>query len=364
MRQPSYRAIGIMSGTSLDGIDFCVVDFKKTTDRWVFSLKQNSTVAYSSSWKERLATAHLLAPSKLNKLNLEYSHFLGEQIKQFCFDFSVSQVDLVASHGHTVFHQPEKKRTLQIGNLQPLYTVTGMPTICDFRLQDVLLGGQGAPLVPIGDELLFGQYAACVNIGGFANASVNQNGKRLAWDICPANIVLNKLCVHFNCAFDTSGNIARSGKQIPALFDALCKLPYYSKPLPKSLGREWVEKEIEPLLAKYHNKRDVMHTFTHHIAEQIATALAGVNGQVLLTGGGSYNTYLVELIQQKGCPVWVPETDLINQKEALIFAFLGVLRACHLPNCLRSVTGALYNHSSGRMYGDFTKFASDKHPSL
>jgi anhydro-N-acetylmuramic acid kinase len=232
-----------------------------------------------------------------------------------------------------------------------LHAVTGIPVICDFRLQDVLLGGQGAPLVPIGDEYLFSNYGACLNLGGFANISMSVNDERLAWDICPVNIVLNYLCQRLNIAFDKGGEMARMGALLPRLLERLNTLPFYQFNPPKSLGREWVEQHIFPLLTGYKTE-DLLHTYTVHAAFQIGRSLEYVDQKTaLITGGGAFNAFLVEQIcMNTKAEIVVSKPEIINYKEALIFAFLGVLRLRNQPNCLASVTGAISNHSSGRIY--------------
>lgn len=352
MNQQQYRAIGLMSGTSLDGLDVTLVQFTKSNGNWLFEVEQTHFIAYDKKMRQQLKLAHELSNNNLKTLDASYGEWLGKQVNQFISEKNITKVDLIGSHGHTVYHQPKKRKTVQIGNGPQLYNITGIPVICDFRLQDVLLGGQGAPLVPIGDQLLFGNYDACLNLGGFANISFEVADGRLAFDICPVNIVLNALCTKLNLPYDDGGNIARSGQLIEPLFKELNNLPYYLQQPPKSLGREWVETHIWPLIEVGSNTEDLVHTFTEHAALQISKTLSHIkSANTLVTGGGAFNTYLIERIADySGYNIDLPSPKLINYKEALVFAFLGVLRWRGEHNCLASVTGALANHSSGRIY--------------
>jgi len=351
MNQPKFNVLGLMSGTSLDGLDICYSQIWKVNEKWHFSIIHAETIAYSEAWKTGLQNAHLLADKDLKGLSSQFGLFLGEALIDFMERNVVSDLDFIGSHGHTVLHQPEKKITLQIGNGPEIFNKTGIPVICDFRVQDVLLGGQGAPLVPIGDELLFADYAACLNLGGFANVSMRNDGKRIAFDICPVNIVMNALSEKLGHAYDINGNIARSGNLIPNLLEELNGLAFYTQHPPKSLGREWLEENILPLLIGYTNIPDVLRTFCEHVAFQIAAILRPINGEILVTGGGAFNGYLIARINALSKKnLLVPDEKLVNFKEALVFAFLGVLRELNEVNCLSAVTGATRNHSSGRVY--------------
>ena len=350
MNQLKYRVLGVMSGTSLDGLDLCVADFWNENDRWFFSIINGNTIQYTTDIRNRLLQAYVSDREKLNNINAEYGQFLGKTIKHF-LESNKLNVDFIANHGHTVLHQPQNKITVQIGNGPEIFNSTRIPVVCDFRVQDVLLGGQGAPLVPIGDELLFNDYAACLNLGGFANISFESKGKRIAFDICPVNMVLNALSEKMGQPYDENGKIARSGTLEPALLEKLNQLDYYSEPPPKSLGREWVEKHIEPIIENYAPPA-ALATFVEHVAIQVGKSTARLNGEMLITGGGAFNSFLIERIKTHcGLKVHVPtDQDIINLKEALIFGFLGVLRWVNHPNCLATVTGAKANHSAGRIY--------------
>ena len=342
--------LGVMSGTSLDGVDLALLHFEKK-EVWKYSILATTTVAYPEDWIERLRHAVDLSKQDLAVLDRDYTLYLAKIIQ----DFLAQQhqlPDFVSSHGHTVLHQPEKGITYQIGNLASLAEVTGLKLICNFREADVALGGQGAPLVPGGEVHLFNEYSACVNLGGFANITLLNNTPVVAFDICPVNIVMNALVHPLGLAFDHGGKLASSGQIISDLLDQLNQLDFYKTSFPKSLGVEWVIKQVNPLLRQYenHSTADILHTFCHHIAYQIAQQLPE-NGPVLLTGGGCYNAFLISIIKNLGkVDVVLPSKDLIEYKEAMIFGFLGLLKELNLNNCLASVTGAQFDHISGEIF--------------
>lgn len=342
-----------MSGTSLDGIDLAHLFFTVTDGRWSFEIRQNATIPYPEIWLEKLKTAVDFSTSELVKLNQDYTEYLGETIRDFIAAHQIENIDAVCSHGHTVLHQPQNGFTLQIGNLPKLSQITGQQVVCDFRVQDVELGGQGAPLVPIGDRILFGAYDFCLNLGGFSNVSFEENNRRIAFDISPVNTVLNFYANTLGHDFDDKGSISRSGNMNTALWNVLNELEYYGKPFPKSLGFEFVKETVLPLI-ETHNipVEDKMHTFTQHIAYQTAKALPKKSGQLLVTGGGAYNEFLMERIQfyLPDMLLVVPDKKILEYKEALIFGLLGMLKLCGEINVLGSVTGAAHDHSSGMVY--------------
>lgn len=346
------KVIGVMSGTSLDGMDiaFCTFTFKNK--KWAYSIKAAQTVKYNRLWKESLSGIENKSAIELARLNVAFGKYIGREVKKFIVKLGESP-DLIASHGHTIFHQPKAGITLQIGSGAEIAAVTETDTICDFRTLDVALGGQGAPLVPIGDELLFKNYDACLNIGGFANISYHKYGKRIAFDICPANIVLNKLAGQLNKDYDKGGLIAKKGHLDENLFEELNQLNYYKTKAPKSLGKEWVLANINPLISKKLSTKDLLNTCTEHIAYQIAKDINGIteNGKVLITGGGAFNSYLISCIAKRTkTKLVIPSEETVNFKEALIFAFLGLLRQTGQTNTLKSVTGARQNSSGGAYY--------------
>jgi anhydro-N-acetylmuramic acid kinase len=343
--------IGCMSGTSLDGIDLVYVKFTESNE-WTFEILASKTINYDNYWRNKLGESIYLSSLALENLNSEYTDFLGRKISDFITDQNIKVLDAVASHGHTVFHQPNRGLTLQIGNLSGLADQIGWPVVCDFRVQDVALGGQGAPLVPMGDKMLFKRYQACVNLGGFSNISIFQNHTVMAFDICAVNTVLNDLAHRLNLPYDEGGKLASKGKIIPDLLEQLKLLHFYQKKPPKSLGLEWVEENIFKIFDHYNSCKieDLLHTYTSHIAQEIANNLPK-EGSVIFTGGGTYNTFLVQEIQKlSNAKIKIPSSEIIEFKEALIFAFLGLLRWQGAVNCLASVTGAKRDHSTGKIF--------------
>ena len=351
----NYNVIGLMSGTSLDGMDIVHASFVYSPEnQWKFKIHAAKTVAYLSELEIQLANSKKLSGLDLMLLSNHLGQFFGEEVNQFIIENSITKnnIDFVASHGHTVFHQPEQHLTTQIGSGAVLAATTGLTTISDFRTVDVALGGHGAPLVPIGDKLLFSDYQYCLNIGGIANVSFDHSQQRIAFDVCPANIVLNKLANGQGKSFDDGGKIAKRGSVNEKLFHQLNALSFYQQQPPKSLGSEWIEKNIFPLFSSAESSiEDKLCTMVEHIAYQLSLIFKEKNKSVLVTGGGAFNTFLMERIKSYTTNnVVVPEKRLVEFKEALIFAFLGVLRFRNEVNCLASVTGAKQDNIGGSVY--------------
>ncbi len=351
MKKNQAKIIGVMSGTSLDGIDLISVHFRYT-DSWEYTIEIAETYSYSTEWKKRLENAINFTKEELQELNNLYTRFLSESILKFIQKNNIQNIDAVSSHGHTIKHEPQNNYTLQIGNLPLLAKLLKYKVICDFRIQDVKLGGQGAPLVPIGDELLFKNYDYCLNLGGFANIS-SEDGKRIAYDICAVNTVLNFYAEKLGKDFDEDGEIADSGIFNKELYQELQNLAFYTKQPPKSLGIEWVNSQIFPLLEKYENDIPaILNTYTNHIATQIAENIKNEEEiSVLVTGGGAFNSFLIKTLKSKTkARIILPSSEIINFKEALVFAFLGLLKLRGENNVLSSVTGAKKDHSSGYIF--------------
>ncbi len=353
-----YDVIGIMSGTSLDGLDIAMVNFQ-FDDCWKFDICSYQAIPYDANTIEKLSNAIALSGFELKKLDIDYGTWIGKQVKQF-IDRQHVRPDLIVSHGHTVFHQPENGITLQVGDGYEILRSTGIKTISDLRSLDVSLGGQGAPLVPIGDKLLFSEYDHCLNLGGFSNISFDSNEGRIAFDICPVNTVLNLLSNKLDRPFDLDGELAKSGITNSELFDQLNALSYYKERPPKSLGIEWVLKYIIPML-KQDTPENLLNTFCHHIAYQITSSTIDFTKQMaenhkpkmLITGGGAKNTFLIELINKKAkdkFEIVIPDEKIVDYKEAIIFAFLGLLRSLGKINTLKSVTGAQRDSSGGLIF--------------
>ena len=356
-------AIGLMSGSSLDGLDLAFVRFEEEGGKYRFHILEAETLPYPEHWKTMLAEAFHKQPEDLVQLDKDYGRYLGEQVLAFAQKHNATP-DFVASHGHTIFHRPEEHYTLQIGDGQELAKACGFTVLNDFRSEDVSKGGQGAPLVPIGDKLLFSDYEICLNIGGIANLSYDEGGKRIAYDLCIANQALNYLANMNGLDYDRDGELARSGEVDITLLKQLNRHPFYGQFPPKSLGREFFEANQKELLDDRRTAgrgtagRDVLSvpdmlaTFVEHIALQIALPISFLpKGKILCTGGGARNKFLIERLQARTKhEVVVPEKQIIDYKEALVFAFLGLLRMEGKTNVLASVTGAESDSCSGRIW--------------
>ncbi len=353
-------AIGLMSGTSLDGLDIALVRFSNNGGRLGHQLVSGRTVPYSSQWKRAFAELPITTALLYAQADHELGKWMGQAIKTFLKDQPkeiVAQVAFVGSHGHTIFHQPDLGLTAQIGHGAQIAAQTGLTVVADFRTLDVALGGQGAPLVPIGDLILYSDYVACLNLGGIANISYdNKAHKRVAYDICAVNQVLNHLTARMGADFDEGGAMAKTGKVIPDLLNNLNTLPFYQDDKPKSLGREWVQQQVLPLLdEETESTENLLHTYCHHIADQLRIVVErnDLQGPILCTGGGTLNTYLVDTINRAlARQAWlhVPDLDTINYKEAVLFALLAYLRLKRVPNALSSVTGASRDNIGGAVF--------------
>jgi anhydro-N-acetylmuramic acid kinase len=353
MKSENYNVIGVMSGTSLDGVDLSHIRFTTQHQNWTFEILESETIAYSKKMIDKLKSAVTYSEPELQTLNKDYTVLLASIISDFIKKHKIENLDAVCSHGHTILHQPQNGFTLQIGNLPEISKLTQQTVICDFRVQDVQLGGQGAPLVPIGDRILFSEYDYCMNLGGFSNVSFEENNKRIAFDISPVNTVLNFYANQLGFDYDDKGQISRSGTCSIELINELNALDFYQKKHPKSLGFEFVKEIIFPIMERYPlSIEDKLHTFTEHVALQIARALPYKKGRLLTTGGGAYNNFLIERVQfhLPEMQIIIPSPKILEFKEALIFALLGVLKLRGEINVLSSVTGAKYDHSSGIIY--------------
>jgi len=347
-----YTVLGLMSGTSLDGLDMALCHFHLTDGAWQYKVLAAETHTYPVKLRECLAEATELSAYDFVRLDVELAEVMAEYINLFLDTQSVKP-DFIASHGHTTFHQPAIGLTSQIGNGAVLAARTGITTVCDFRTFDVANGGQGAPLVPIGDELLFGSYDACLNLGGFSNISFRENYHRVAFDVSPCNMALNYLANQLEMPFDRDGATARTGLIVNDLLVKLNALDFYNIKGAKSLGKEWFDSEFRLCLdGSKASVEDKLRTVTEHIALQIAMASKGQSGETMLvTGGGARNKFLIERIQTLGSKtIIVPDDETVDFKEAIIFAFLGVLRMRGETNCLRDVTGAKTDSCGGAIY--------------
>ena len=349
-----WDGIGIMSGTSLDGIDLAWCHFTRREDGgWNYRIEKAVTVPYTDDFRQQLTDAPNLSALEYVKLNNDVAAVFAKAVNDWLGDGP--RPDFIASHGHTVFHQPEIGLTTQIGNGAVLTAQTKILTVCDFRTKDVALGGQGAPLVPIGDELLFGEYDACLNLGGFSNISYRIDNKRIAYDISPCNMALNVVANRAGLPYDKDGQLSRNGQILPNLLQKLNNLDYYHQNPPKSLGKEWFENVFHPVLESFlanNTLTDVARTLVEHIAMQIVANVPETAQTLLITGGGAHHAFLIQQIkhQRDSLKIIVPNNLIVDYKEALIFAFLGLLRLNGEINCLRSVTGAREDSCGGCIY--------------
>ena len=347
-----------MSGTSLDGLDmaYCEFSFDEDLNKWTYLLGPVETVPLTVTLSDKLINCMGLSGLELSLLDLDLGRWMGDEAKKFIKKYDLAP-EIVASHGHTIFHQPERGLTLQIGRGTELSAHCGLPVINDFRSADMALGGQGAPLVPVGDKLLFSEFTACINLGGISNISFEKEDVRVAWDISPVNIILNRLANEAGLEFDKDGQLAAGGDVHEGLLGKLNALDYYQYPGPKSLGYEWIESAVFHLLDPGNiSLPDRLRTAVEHIAIQLANAINDLpgKGKVLFTGGGALNAFLMERTKDhvihEDKQILVPDISLVQYKEALIFAFLGVLRLRKEPNCLASVTGAIRDNVGGVYY--------------
>lgn len=360
-----YRVIGIMSGSSMDGVDLAYCELSEQNGNWSYAIHAAETIPYEMKWRNRLSQLYKQTAMIYAKTDAYYGRYLGDLVNDFISRHRI-HADFISSHGHTVFHAPSEGYTSQIGHGAFIHAATGLPVVSDFRTTDVALGGEGAPLVPIGDKYLFGDYGFCLNLGGFANITANSNGNMHAFDISPCNIVLNRTARLLELEFDENGNEAAKGTIEANLLADLNAIEFYTQPWPKSLNREWINKTFWTVAKNYRiAPQDKLATLCEHIAMQIAASISEIsrhyevnNKKLLVTGGGAFNKFLIQKLEQHcAMQVHVPDDVTVNFKEALIFAFLGVLRVLQKNNCLSSVTGADTDNTGGAMFGKFNQIA-------
>lgn len=370
-----YRVIGIMSGSSLDGLDIAFVEFHESSGTWQYEIKAAACYPYSEEWVKKLRGAIQLNALDYQLLHTEYGHYIGSQVNAFIVHHKLQyQVQLIASHGHTTFHVPAKKMTGQLGDGAAIAAATGINVVSDLRAMDIALGGQGAPIVPIGEKLLLGNYTFFLNLGGIANISYNHPDKYIAFDVCPANRVLNMLAHDAGKPFDDGGQIAATGTLNEGLLKLLNELEYYELPYPKSLANDFGTDVVYPLVKSSGvHLPDALRTMVEHIAIQISEsilnilktqppvkgnpAMAGTGSagmKLLATGGGAHNTFMMErlqaALQPAGVEVVATDKDLVDFKEAIIMALIGVLRWREENNVLASVTGASRSSIGGAVW--------------
>ena len=344
----TYRVIGVMSGSSMDGLDLALCVLKKTGARWSYRIEKAKTVRYPEAM--RMLLEETMGGTAFHLAGMDVH--LGELIGHACKAFGDKKVDLIASHGHTIFHQPRAAVTTQIGAGANIASISGITTVCDFRTTDMALGGQGAPLVPLGEKMLFPKHKAFLNIGGICNISIHGPKTIVGYDVCIGNQALNLLANEAGKDYDAKGRLARSGSIHEPFLAALNALPFHHQKPPRSLGREWFDAQLRPLIDDPHVPlTDRMRTVVEHIAQQIGAAFSMLKTPVLVTGGGAHNTFLIDRIRAYAkAPLVVPDQLTIDFKEALVFALLGVLRMRGEVNALASVTGAKRNSVGGAVY--------------
>ena len=358
-----YRAIGLMSGSSLDGLDIAFVEFQEQAGKWSYDIIQAECYAYPDEWISKLKNAINLSAKDYQLLHAEYGHYTGQQVNKFIDEHQLHYlVAVIASHGHTTFHIPSKRMTAQLGDGAAIAAETQLPVVSDLRSMDIAFGGQGAPIVPIGEKLLMNQYDFFLNLGGIANISMNAD-PCIAFDVCPANRVLNMLANELDKEYDDGGQIAATGKVNTALLEKLNALDYYKQTYPKSLANDFGTDVVYPMIKDTGIEiKDLLRTYTEHIAFQIKNAISTLgnnklqttNHKLLTTGGGALNTFLIqrlsEHLREQNIEVIVPDKKLVNYKEALIMAFIGVLRWRQESNVLASVTGAARDSIGGALW--------------
>ena len=358
-----YNVIGLMSGSSLDGLDIVFIHFEETAGKWEFDIQESACISYTHEWKQKLSGLTRLNAKEYLLLHTAYGHWLGKCVNDFLEEKNLAyRVQLIASHGHTAFHLPADRMTAQLGDGAAIAAVTGIRTITDLRNVDIALGGQGAPIIPIGEKLLFPDYDLFLNIGGIANLSANRQSF-IGFDVCPANRILNLLAKNTEKGYDENGKIAATGNVDDHLLKKLNAFNYYQLDFPKSLSNEFGLNEIFPVIEKANlSKPDELRTYVQHIVDQISRALihlkSGISGKDILrlfiTGGGAHNLFLVNRLQEElsthGIECIIPSGELVDYKEALVIALMGVLRWREDINVLSTVTGASKDSINGAVW--------------
>lgn len=350
-----------MSGSSLDGLDIVYTWLEESRCEWKFEIKQAECIAYEDDWIEVLRHASILNVGNFLKLHTKYGHYLGQKVNGFIERHDLQhQVHFIATHGHTAFHEPQHKTSFQLGDGAALAAATGLPVISDLRSLDAALGGQGAPIVPIGDKLLFAGFDYWLNIGGIVNITAREGGKLIAFDVCPGNQILNALAGREGKLMDEEGRMAKQGVVLQDVNDSLNGKEYYKRQPPKSLSNEAARDLVFPaMFESAHPTNDLLRTAVQHIVVQVANAVAQFpadkeEAKMLVTGGGAFNNFLVDelniALQQSGISIIVPDERVVKFKEALVMALIGALRWREETNVLCSATGAMRDSISGAIW--------------
>lgn len=356
MNQKKYKIIGLMSGSSLDGLDIAFCEFSfSDSGRIEWEIIEAKTYPYSEKWQLRLEQLPIQSALIYAKTHTYFGHYMGDLVNQFITDTNL-EPDFIASHGHTVFHYPNQTMTAQIGDAAALAVKTGFPVVADFRTHDIALKGEGTPLAPTVDKYLFSEYDFLLNLGGIANLTYQTRDKRIAYDISPCNQVLNALAQLIGLEYDDDGKIAASGKNIPALEQLLHTFPFYSKPHPKSLDNQFIMNKFLPKVLQFEGEiKDKLHTCCRVFGQQIAeniNSLSNSSSRLLITGGGAYHSFLIQCIKKhlNQTTVQIPEPQIIEYKEALLMALLGLLRVNNQVNCFAEITAAASDSIGGAIY--------------
>lgn len=348
------RALGLMTGTSLDALDIACADFVQDSARnYTYEWVAVKSVPLPNTLRQNLIDVYNGTAVQMAELHYSFSRWVAREVNAFVAEQSLKNINIIGYHGQTIFHAPQSGYTFQLGNPGVIASYTGIDTVGDFRSQDVALGGQGAPLVPIGDALLFSTYDGCLNLGGIANISATQNKEIKAFDVCAFNLVMNHLAKQAGEDYDKDGNLASKGKVRSDLLESLNQFPFYAQSTAKSLGFEEVENFYIPTIARFNQSpQDSLATFTLHATDRIQQATEQLGLQkVLVTGGGAFNKHFIGLINdQATCHFEIGDSTLIEFKEALLFGFLAALRLTDEVNVLNSVTGATRSSVSGALY--------------
>ena len=360
-----YRTIGLMSGSSLDGLDIVFAELEESRGTWSFTIKSAACYEYDDEWKQKLAEAKNLTAYNYFLLHAAYGKYLAKCVNYFIEENDLHhQVQLIGLHGHTVFHEPKFGITTQLGCGATLAAFTGINTVSDLRIMDVALGGQGAPIVPLGEKLLFPEYDFYLNIGGISNLSFQHQKQFIAFDVCPANRVLNMLAKNKGKDFDENGDMDASRKIITALLDKLNDLDYYTLSAPKSLSNNFGTDVVYPLIESFNvSTADALRTYTEHIAYQLQQSIRNIitnknfevqSFKLLVTGGGAFNSFLIKKIKENfaslNIEIIIPENNIVLYKEALIMALLAVLRWREENTVTASVTGASRSSIGGAVW--------------
>jgi anhydro-N-acetylmuramic acid kinase len=354
-----YHVIGTMSGSSMDGLDIAYCILEEIGGKWSYQIPHATCVAFDTEWKEKLTRLTTMPAKELLLAHTAFGHWMGQALVEFMNVHQLHhKIHLIASHGHTVFHEPAQGMTFQLGDGAAVAAQTSLPVVSDLRNLDIALGGQGAPIVPIGEKLLWPSYSSFLNLGGISNITLQSEGKHIAFDVCAANRMLNALAQIAGQDFDINGDMARQGQVLTPLLDRLNTLDYYQRSYPKSLANEFGTEVVFPMVQQAEGSiNDKLRTYTEHIAGQVAQACAPFSlphTKMLITGGGALNTFLVERISshlsEQGIQIEVPDITLVQYKEALVMALIGALRWREESNVMKHVTGASRDSVGGALW--------------